>query len=410
MKILWFSNCRLSNNQIKTSGTWLATMSKGLLGNGIQLYNITQAEVPQIVEEELESGLHQWVLPLYKITNTGLPSDKDIQSIQQIVCTIAPNIIQVWGMETYWGLLSARGYIKGNIILEIQGILGSCADVYYGGLSELSLLKYAKISNLRAIRRFSCSIKKKYEKWFVYEKEMLSGHSIISTQSDWVRAWIAPYVKQSCRIVNTGIIVRKEFLQELTWEYNGTHKLFVIMASLIPYKGLHDVIKAFCIIKHKYPDSKLIVAGNVDINSNICSTPEYAALIKDLINKNELSDSVEFLGSIDAKEIAEQMMSCDVMVHSSYVESYSLALAESMCLGIPSVVAYAGAMPELARDNESALFYRPGDYRRCASQILSVLESKEISTLISLNAISRSRNRNSESSVLATQLGIINSI
>ena len=70
----------------------------------------------------------------------------------------------------------------------------------------------------------------------------------------------------------------------------------------------------------------------------------------------------------------------------SFIESYSLALAESMMVGTPSVVSYAAAMPEFAKDNEQVLFYDSLDVISCAARIENIFVHKDLSERLSLNS------------------------
>ena len=98
------------------------------------------------------------------------------------------------------------------------------------------------------------------------------------------------------------------------------------------------------------------------------------------------------------------MQKTHVMIHSSFVESYSLALAESMVVGVPSVVAWSGAMPELAQDGKEALFYSPTDYRRCAWLVCRLVDNVELAESVSSLARKRGLERNTTSSVVEHQV------
>ena len=110
------------------------------------------------------------------------------------------------------------------------------------------------------------------------------------------------------------------------------------------------------------------------------------------------------------EELVNEMRHCNVFVQSSYVESYSLALAESMAIGVPSVVSYAGAMPELAEENRMALFYSPSDYYKCAYQIERLLDNEELANNLSHNARELAIERNSVEFVVKKQISIYNAI
>ena len=62
-----------------------------------------------------------------------------------------------------------------------------------------------------------------------------------------------------------------------------------------------------------------------------------------------------------------ELLNCNVCVMPSFIETYCLAFAEAMMVGVPVVVSFAGAMPELAEHNKEAMFYNPLDHITCAA-------------------------------------------
>lgn len=410
MKILWFSNSILANTSSNSTGTWLQTMSSALLNKGVTLCNITQScQVNDIVLSE-EGGLQQWILPVYKLNNHGLPSQNNIRNIQSIVAGFNPDIIHIWGTEFYWGLLTARGFIKGNILIEIEGIMSSCAEVYYGGLDFFDILKTIRLKELILPSRCIIAQKRFFSKWGRFEREMLVNHHSISTQSDWVRSWIRPYLKRGTKIFNTGLIIRSAFYTAPHWmpHQRLEKKIFCVSSGSDPYKCIHTIIKALSILKREYPNLSLLIAGDFSKGRPSYRVPGYVKYLRSLIKKLELSDSVIFLGPLTAPMIKQVMLDSDAMVIASAVESYSMALAESMAVGLPAVVSYAGAMPELAEDNESALFFPCYDFRTCASKIQALLSSVDLSCRISRAAIARAESRNTDVVVVEKQLEIYN--
>lgn len=87
-----------------------------------------------------------------------------------------------------------------------------------------------------------------------------------------------------------------------------------------------------------------------------------------------------------------------------------MVLAEGMTMGVPCVVSYAGAMPELAEHNFSALFYTPWDYVSCASQMERIIANKELAVKLSLNSINVCNERNNKEKLVANQMYIYNDI
>ena len=129
-----------------------------------------------------------------------------------------------------------------------------------------------------------------------------------------------------------------------------------------------------------------------------------------MIKKLQLTKNIIFTGPQSADGIIETMHKCIGMVQTSYVESYSLAVAEAQAVGVPSIISYAGAMPELAENNISGMFFSPGDYVSCASKMIELIESKELAIKLSGNAYELAHERNNDSIVLSTQLKIYEQI
>lgn len=406
MRVLWFSNALFSTEKKNATGTWLHTMSEALVAQGVVLANISQSDKVNKISRFDVGGIKQWVLPKFHLYN-GLPSRNNIQKIQSIVESFQPDLIHIWGVESYWGLLSSRGYLKGAILLEMQGIKFSCVNVFWGGLSIKDVLSTIGIKEIVKPSLSLIGRKNEFNRWGRYEKEMLSKHDFICTQSEWVRSIITPYIRKNCLLLNTQCIVRKEFLNSKQWAPHLERKspvIFTTSSQPHAFKGIHDVINAVSVLKSKYPAIELRIAGSFGAERKPILMAGYTRYLLRIIKKNNLQQNVKFLGAINEEQLISEMLNADVMVQPSYVESYSLALAEAMCVGLPAVVSYAGAMPELAKDNETALFYSPSDFHRCAFLINKLFDNKQLSGELSFKARKLALKRNSSKSVVELQI------
>ena len=74
--------------------------------------------------------------------------------------------------------------------------------------------------------------------------------------------------------------------------------------------------------------------------------------------------------------------------------------------GVPLVVSYAGAMPELAQDKAAALFYTPSDFFTCAYRLKQIFESDELAITLSKTARSIAERRNVASVLGELQINI----
>lgn len=404
LKILWFSNATFSDKEPNATGTWLHSMADTLVKkNEIQLFNITLGSVKEVTPQN--SGLiTQWIFPYqpYK-----LPNSKTINEIKGIVDDVCPDVIHVWGLESFWGLLTAREYIKGNIILEIQGLQFVIEKYFYSGLSFKDIIKCLGLKEL--LRPFGSlpGMKYRFRRRGNIEKEMLMNHCNISTQSDWIRA----YIKEAnplAKIYKTSISLRKEFVNAKKWELEKCvpFQVFTSTSSIVSYKGLHILVDAIAILKKQYPQVKLVIAGSV---SNGIRQDGYTKWLKNKIKLLAINENVSWLGALDAENIVLQMRQANVVVVPSFVESYCLALDEALTLGVPTVASFAGAMPELATFEKSALYFPPGDFVMCANAIGRFFDDKSYVSKISENAYNLKKSK-SQINIADVQISIYNNV
>jgi glycosyltransferase involved in cell wall biosynthesis len=389
------------------TGTWLHTMAYALVDTGaIKLYNITQGNVKNTTRKDYQS-ISQWLVPFEPLTNNGLPGSKTILEIQRIVDGIKPDIIHIWGSENYWGLLTARGYIKGNIILEIQGLKFAIAKYFYSGLSLQDILKCFGFTKFLKPSNSLISSKYRFEQWGKFEKEMLMKHRIISTQSNWVRAHVKD-VNPLAQIFNTSILLRTEFREADKWESDNCvcFQIFTSTSSETSYKGFHILLDVIAILKKRYPQIRLCISGSP--KSGLRQSG-YSRWINKKIKQLGIKENIIWLGPLDARNLVLQMHKANVVVVPSFVESYSLSFDEALTVGVPTVTSFAGAMPELATHEKTTLFFPPGDVVMCANAIEKFFDNKEYAKLVSQNAYNEKKTKRNMN-ITELQLSIYRSV
>ena len=388
MKVLWFSNCVLSETVSNGSGTWLFGM-KSIISPEVELYNITTSNVKEIVKRESED-IKEYILPDYKLYK-GVPSDENVAEIQKIVKEVSPDIIHIWGIEKYWARLFQRGYLKGYpVLLEIQGVLSACGNCFYGGLTPKEIFSTFGIRELlRPWARLDNKYKLMRDRAFD-ETMLIKSFSHLSTQSAWTRRQLFFSKSSDCRVYETLRPLRKEFYKASKWEKKDNLAPIVYTSASYnsPFKGLHVLIKAMQYVVMKYPEARLKIAG-ASGNKPFYKEDGYIRYIKRLIKELGIEDNVEFMGRLDTNGIISNLHNCDIFVNSSFVESYSAAAAEALYLGVPSVLSYAGAMPNFSEVKGVALYYSPMDFVDCAAKIINLFEDEVVRNTIIHNAVAQ---------------------
>jgi glycosyltransferase involved in cell wall biosynthesis len=317
---------------------------------------------------------------------------KLITDIKNIVNEIQPDIIHIWGTEKYWGLLSSRGYINGNILLEIQGLKFAISQYFYSGLTLIDIVASFRLNEFIKPGSSLPGLRNSFRRWGVFEKEMILYHKFIGTQSDWVRAYVRS-VNPQARLFTSSIILRREFLEAPRWRLDNCipFQIFSITSSFVSYKGFHVLLEAAAILKKQIPQVKLVLAGNIPDNLRANG---YSKYLRGKVKSLGLESCVIWSGPLKADEILKQMQLANVVVIPSYIESYCLTLDEALTTGVPVVASFAGAMPELASSGVDVLFFPPGDAVVCAAEIRKIFLDYELAERLSLNSYEKKRTEN----------------
>lgn len=149
--------------------------------------------------------------------------------------------------------------------------------------------------------------------------------------------------------------------------------LIGIVATLRSWKGHRFLIDAMSSLRNRA--ARLLIVGD---------GPQRAAL-DGQVERLKLRDRVVFAGQQD--DIGNWLAALDVFVLPSYAnEGVPQALLQAMFAGIPSVTTDAGAIPEIARDGDTARVVRREDSHALAQAIDDMLDDRDRSAAMAERA------------------------
>lgn len=407
MRIVWLSSVQFSAEKIKQTGTWLQPLASSISSiKDYEVINISIGNTP-IIKEEAIGKLRQFVLPATgknKENKENIISLKD--KLNSVIRSLSPDVIHVWGTETIWANMNITSLFKDiPVLIDIQGLYHRYWEYFYNGLTPLELAKCIYIKELIRPKLSIFASRKEYKRLGDEEIKNLHTFKHISYQSLWVKEQLE-LLSLDAQLYPTKIILRNSFYGSI-WKKpaNGNSPvIFTISSGAIPYKGFHVLLKALSVIKKQIPDVKLRIAGRFLPNSKIDNG--YPHYIKGLLKEFEIENNVFFIGALDEDHIVNELLSSDVCVIPSFIETYCLAFAEAMLVGCPTVAAFSGSLPNLADNNKETMFYSPTDYPDCAAKVLTLLRDDELSHSISSNARKRRLQENDVNTVTARQIDI----
>lgn len=149
-------------------------------------------------------------------------------------------------------------------------------------------------------------------------------------------------------------------------------KEILFAGTVIPRKGYADLIRGFSKIASSYPDWKVVIAGNGEIDK-----------AKAIAKECGIEKQVVFLGWVNgkAKELAFQQAS--IYCLASDGEGFPMGVLDAWAYGIPCVVTPVGGLPDIVVDGENALVFPVGDVVMLARQLEKMISDNILREKIS---------------------------
>src|SRR5258706_11096862 len=131
------------------------------------------------------------------------------------------------------------------------------------------------------------------------------------------------------------------------WGIGDAEFLFGCVSVFVPEKGQKHIIEALSLLRRKYPNARLILAGD-----GVCRTE-----LESLTRRLGQQDAVLFPGFVN--EIEEVYAALDAFVFPSEFEGLGTALQTAMAMALPSISTARGALAEVVENQRTALVVEP---------------------------------------------------
>ncbi len=391
MNVLWIANMLLpevaEHLGVKTSpsGTWMIDLSNKIAEKDEITLAITCVYGNEFKKIELNDKIY------YLIPGNGkklLFYNKGfIKYWKKIEEDFNPDIVHIHGTEYSHAVSYIRRYPDKKYLLTIQGIISKIAEKNDGELSFWEKLTHRTLKenlHLNGMIESKLLMKKNSR----YEKEIVSHCQYATGRTDWDKFWMKS-VNPKLKYYRCNYNLREEFYSSQKWELSKIqrHTIYASNSPQTPFKGGHIAIKALAIVKEKYPDVKLRVLSVKDTDGNIKVRSGYAKYCRQLIEKLDLKDNLEFLPRLSAQGVIDVMTSSHLCVIPSSMENASATLREALHVGVPSIASYRGGMTHLIKDGISGFFFDFNEPEYLAGRIIELFENDDMAVRFSENAI-----------------------
>ncbi|MEW2426134.1 glycosyltransferase family 4 protein [Streptomyces sp. NPDC017943] len=167
------------------------------------------------------------------------------------------------------------------------------------------------------------------------ERAVLRAVPAVVATSDWaVRRLVSHHGLDPARV---HVAAPGADIAPLAHGTDGVSRL-VCVAAVTPRKGQHRLVEALAAVAD-LPWSCVCVGG-------LGHDPQYVAGLRRLIARHGLEDRLVLAGPRSGAELDATYATADLMVLTSYAETYGMAVTEALARGIPVLATDVGGLPE----------------------------------------------------------------
>jgi len=200
-----------------------------------------------------------------------------------------------------------------------------------------------------------------FHRWFYQHVDLLLANSKLVTQNCQK---FLPMDKDAIQLLYLGVAAPSTATPDCSLFFTDSfpHRRLNIacFGRIEPYKGQHILVEAINALVNEGLDVSASIIGHV-------MDSDYAEKLKANITSNKLSSHIQFQGFVE-KPI--ELMRCfEIVVLTTYQETFGLVLAEAMRASVAVIGTDAGGVPDIIEHEKSGLLIQPGSSESLATAI-----------------------------------------
>ena len=393
MKVLWLVNSIMPELSVHLGGKpsvfggWLIGAMNAVRKTGAEMVICTA------IPNSSQAGRYELPGVVYYICTYHEQSELR-NEFQTILDREQPDLVHIFGTEYEAAYCMVQVSNPSRTVLTLQGALQYIWKTCCDGIPEKVLGSTILHLIRRRVGMGGKNLKHRQEdlrQRALLEKQIIEKIRYADGCSQWGSAYIAGS-NPKCKVFQCGCFLRDPFYEEPRWNADQCKPYTVFALMTRPEKGAHMLIEAMRYIVMKYPEAKLIIAGDYFSYREYSGlkrwiqdlTPDYYWYIQQLVDRYHLRNNICFLGNLNAEQMKQQMLSANVFVSPSSHEHLATALGEARLTGTPSVATAVGAIPEMIDHGEDGYLYHFYETHVLAQYICNLFENKDLANQFSV--------------------------
>jgi len=148
--------------------------------------------------------------------------------------------------------------------------------------------------------------------------------------------------------------------------FEEKEKIIMMAAYFNDNKSPDLLLKAWQKIKDKYPDWRVCMLGNGEVER-----------FRQMADEMGLQDTVTFTGYVVGKERDDYFRKASIYCMCSYEEGFPMVVLEAWAYGICVVTTPVGGLPDVLEDGKNALTFDFGNWEGLSDRLLQLIEHEE---------------------------------
>jgi glycosyltransferase involved in cell wall biosynthesis len=144
-------------------------------------------------------------------------------------------------------------------------------------------------------------------------------------------------------------------------------KNILFAGTVIHRKRYEDLLNAFALITNKFPEWKVVFAGNGEIEK-----------AKQIAENLKISEQVRFLGWVSNGEKDRAFQQASIYCMASEGEGFPMGVLDAWAYGIPCVMTPVGGITDIVTDGVQGLLFPVGDTAKLAEQLAKLISDADL--------------------------------
>ncbi len=198
-------------------------------------------------------------------------------------------------------------------------------------------------------------------------KQTLEISDWITTPSEAIKNELIelnPKIKGYCSVINLGL----DDPDIKPTQISFSPPTLLCFGRVVNEKGFDLAVEAVSILSKKYPDIKLLIAGDGPAKDDLIQ----------LTGKLGIQKNVDFLGWVNPDEVPRIInRSSIVIVPSRWKEAFGLVALQAIQLSRPVIAAKTGGLPEIIKHNSNGILVEKENPEAIANAVTFLIENKK---------------------------------